>query len=95
MENYNNWLDALDSSYCDPALDGTDVDCGTVKPTNVISTSCEALDPNLGKRWLLTLGVDQTETTSRFTTLLWLSASVSLVMSLEKVSNVADPHLCI
>ncbi|KAL8292832.1 hypothetical protein RQP46_000526 [Phenoliferia psychrophenolica] len=39
VENYNNWLDALDSSYCNSTLDGTEVDCGTAPLTNVISTS--------------------------------------------------------
>ncbi|KAL8278991.1 hypothetical protein RQP46_008660 [Phenoliferia psychrophenolica] len=54
VENYNNFLDALDSSYCNATLDGTSVDCGTVKTTNVISTSYgdaeDVYNPELANR---------------------------------------------
>lgn len=51
--SFNNFLDALDSSYCghdDPTQDAiypNSVACSNVPLTNVISTSCEFLSPML------------------------------------------------
>ncbi|RDL35909.1 uncharacterized protein BP5553_06521 [Venustampulla echinocandica] len=59
--SFNNFLDAIDGSYCtfqggdasDPNVDGQypDPDCGTVAPTNVISTSYSFNEADLTPRY--------------------------------------------
>ncbi|KUI73074.1 Aorsin [Cytospora mali] len=60
--SFNNFLDGIDGSYCsfeggdskDPSIDGqysAQVNCGTSRPTNVISTSYGQNEADLGARY--------------------------------------------